>query len=93
MSRHEGRMDHLELLKATYSHGRHAKLRDGQLVFDKDVRVSLLQPTAWVASESKKNYSLGALWLYLEYSTDRLPNYMEKVTEFGVDNVIKPDRK
>jgi hypothetical protein len=62
-------------------------------VFDKDVRVALSQPTAWVASQSSKNYSLGALWLYLESFTGRLPDYLEKVTEFGVEGVIKPDRK
>jgi hypothetical protein len=93
MSRYEGRLDHLELLKNAYSHNRHAKLRDGMIVFEKDGRFPLSQPTAWVAKQSGKNYSLGALWLYLESQTGRLHEYMEKVTELGVESVIKPDRK
>lgn len=44
------------------------------------MRIPLSEPTAWISTDSKKTqYSLGALWLYLEYLLNREPNYVQKV--------------
>lgn len=68
MSKYQNRADPLDLLRAAYSDStgkQRVKLKDKQLIFEKDVRVSILQPTAWVSPVSKKQYTIGALWLYL----------------------------
>lgn len=93
MSRHEGRVDHLELLRAAYSQGRSVQRREEQLLFERGVRAELKQPTAWVATHSSYNYTLGALWLYLEHATHRLPTYIEALTDLDIRNVLISDRK
>ena len=65
MSKYQGRMDPLELLKAVYTQHKKVKLKDKHLIFEKDVRLPLSQPTAWVSPISEKQYTLGALWLFL----------------------------
>jgi len=65
MSKYQGRVDPLELLRTTFTEGKRVKLKDKQLIFEKDIRLPLTQPTAWVGNSSKKQYSLGSLWLYL----------------------------
>jgi hypothetical protein len=52
-----------------------------------------VQPTAWVGAQSHKQYNLGSLWLYLEYSTGSIFDYMERITEFALDIVLISDRK
>jgi hypothetical protein len=93
MSRHEGRVDHLELLRTAYSTGKYVKRKDEQLVLDRDVRVSIRQPTAWVATQTNKTYNLGSLWLYLESATHRLSTYLDTLTELNLENVVVSDRK
>lgn len=92
MSKYQNRADPLELLRAAYSESRRVKLKDKQLVFEKDVRVPLGQSTAWVSPVSKKQYSVGSLWLYLEFHTGHVADYLNKISEYGVDNVIISDR-
>lgn len=65
MSKYQSRADPIDLLRSAYSEGRRVKLKDKLLVFEKDVRVPLSQPTAWVSPLTKKQYSVGSLWLYL----------------------------
>lgn len=68
MSKYQNRADPLDLLRAVYSDPtgkQRVKLKDKQLIFEKDVRLSMHQPTAWVSPVSKKQYTIGTLWLYL----------------------------
>jgi hypothetical protein len=65
MSKYQGRVDPLELLRTAYTEEKKIKLKDKNLVFEKDIRMPLTQPTAWVSPITKKQYSLGSLWLYL----------------------------
>ena len=93
MSKYQGRIDALDLLRSTYSQGKRAKLRDNALSFEKDVRLPLLHPTAWVSPLSKKRYNLGSLWLFLESHLGHITDYMLKVSEHGLDNVTVSDRQ
>jgi hypothetical protein len=65
MSKYQGRVDPLDLLRNSYIENKKIKLKDKYLIFDKDIRIPLSQPTAWISANSKKQYSLGSLWLYL----------------------------
>jgi hypothetical protein len=92
MSKYQSRLDPLELLRTTYAEGKRAKLKDKQLIFEKDVRVPLSQLTAWVSPLSKKQYTIGSLWLYLEFHIGSVTDYLNKISEYGVDNVTISDR-
>ena len=92
-SKYQGRVDALELLKLTYSANKRAKLKEQMLVLDKDVRLPLNHPTAWVSPITKKQYDLGSLWLYLEYHQKYITDYVIKVSEMGVDSVTVSDRQ
>lgn len=65
MSKYASRIDPLDLLRLAYTEGKTVRLKDKQLFFEKDVRVPLGQPTAWVSPLTKKQYTVGSLWLYL----------------------------
>jgi hypothetical protein len=54
--------------------------------------VPLSQPTAWVSPVTKKQYSVGSLWLYLETHAGHVADYLNKISEYGVDNVTISDR-
>jgi hypothetical protein len=92
MSKYQGRVDPLELLRAVYTEDKKVRLKDKNLIFDKDIKLPLSQPTAWVSPLSHKQYSLGSLWLFLESHLKRINDYILKVTELGVDNVTISDR-
>lgn len=68
------------------------KLKDKQLIFEKDIRIPLQQATAWVSPLSKKQYTIGSLWLYLEFYIGNITDYINKISEYGVDNVTISDR-
>lgn len=76
MSKYSARMDPLDLLRLAYTEGKAVRLKDRQLLFEKDVRVPLGQPTAWVSPLTKKQYTVGSLWLYLEFRMGRATNYL-----------------
>jgi hypothetical protein len=92
MSKYQGRVDPLELLRGVYTEGKKVRLKDKSLIFEKEIKLSLTQLTAWVSPISGKQYSLGSLWLYMENHLKRIPDYINKVTELGVDNVTISDR-
>ena len=92
MSKYQNRVDPLDLLRAAYSENKRVKVKDKQLILEKDIRVPLTQPTAWVSPDSKKQYSIGSLWLFLESRLGHITDYMVKISEYGVDNVIVSDR-
>lgn len=91
-SKYQGRIDPLELLKGAVAGGKKAKLKDKHLIFDKDIKMSLNTPTAWVSQHTKKQYSLGALWLLLECHNAPAGEYMKKVSEYEVETVNVADR-
>jgi hypothetical protein len=65
MSKYTARIDPLDLLRLAYTEGKAARLKDKQLLFEKEIRIPLSQPTAWVSPLTKKQYTVGSLWLYL----------------------------
>lgn len=93
MSKYDSRIDPLELLRGVYVDSKRLKHKEQYLIFEKDVKLPLTQPTAWVATDSKKQYNLGSLWLYLQYTTGSIFKYLERVTEYGLENVLVSDRK
>lgn len=93
-SKYQGRVDSLEVLRQTYSDKRRAKLKDNYLIFDKDLRLPLNSPTAWVSPITKKQYDLGSLWLYIEYHLKYIATeYVMKVSELGLQSVTVSDRQ
>lgn len=93
MSKYQGRVDPLEQLRSAYVENKRVKLKDKHLLFDKDIRLPLNQPTAWVSPLTKKQYSLGSLWLFMEYHLQHITDYLSKIAEYGVDNVTISDRE
>ena len=93
MSKYQGRVDPIELLRAVYTEDKKVRLKDKHLIFEKEIKFSLAQPTAWISPLSNKQYSLGSLWLYLEYHQKRITDYITKITEYGVENVTISDRE
>ena len=92
MTKYQGRVDPLELLRSAYTEDKKIKLKDKYLIFDKDVKLPLTQQTAWVSPISNKQYTLGSLWLFLEFHLKKINDYITKITEYGVDNVTISDR-
>jgi len=92
MSKYQGRVDPLEMLRSAYTDGKRVKVRDKQLIFEKDIRMPLTQSTAWLSTLTKKQYTLGSLWLYLEFHLQHITDYLNKISEYGVDNVTISDR-
>jgi hypothetical protein len=64
-SKYQGRLDPLDVLRNSISTEKRAKIKDRYLVFDKEIKLALSTPTAWLSPLTKKQYSLGSLWLYL----------------------------
>ena len=92
MSKYQGRVDPLDLLRAVYSEDKKVRLKDKNLIFDKDVKIPIDQTTAWVSTISKKQYSVGSLWLFMEHHLKKINDYISKITEYGVENVTISDR-
>lgn len=92
MSKYQGRVDPIELLRAVYTEDKKVKLKDKHLIFEKDVRLPINQPTAWVSPLSTKQYSVGSLWLFMENHLKRINDYITKVSEYGLDSVTISDR-
>lgn len=93
MSKYQGRVDPLELLRSAFTENKKVRVKDKQLIFEKDIRVSMSQPTAWISPMSKKQYTIGSLWLFLDYNAGHINDYMNKISEYGVDNVTISDRE
>ena len=69
------------------------KLKDKYLLFEKDIRMPLNMPTAWVSNLTKKQYTLGSLWLFMEYHVKNVTDYINKISDYGVENVVISDRE
>ena len=80
MSKYQGRVDPLDLLRAVYTEDKKVRLKDKNLIFDKDVKIPIDQPTAWVSTISKKQYSVGSLWLFMEHHLKKIQDYITKIT-------------
>jgi hypothetical protein len=48
--------------------------------------------SAWVSPITKKQYTIGSLWLFLEHNLKHIDDYMNKITEYGVENITISDR-
>ena len=92
MSKYQGRVQPLQLLRNSYTQEKKIKLKDKTLVFQKDIRLPVSQLTAWLSPISNKQYTLGSIWLYLQSHLKRIPDYLSKVSEYDIEAVIKPDR-
>lgn len=80
MSKYQSRSDPLELLRAAYSEGKRVRIKEKHLIFEKDIKIPLSQPTAWVSLTSKKQYTIGSLWLYLEHKLGNVTDYLNKIS-------------
>ena len=80
MSKYQGRVDPLELLRSVYTLDKKVRLKDKSLLFEKDIKLPLTQPTAWVSTISQKQYSLGSLWLFMEHHLKHINDYIIKIT-------------
>jgi hypothetical protein len=81
-SKYQGRLDPLEILRNSISTDKRAKIKEKYLIFDKEIKLALSTPTAWLSPQTKKQYSLGSLWLYLEsvHKNIGLSEYLPKVS-------------
>lgn len=66
-SKYMGRMDPLELLRMSIIHAKKIKQRGKYLEFNKDTNFALKTPTAWQSPHTNKQYTLGAIWAFLEF--------------------------
>jgi hypothetical protein len=62
------------------------------LDFDKDIKLLIKSPTAWLSPITNKQYSLGAIWLYLECK-DKSTEYLTKATELEVEMINIADKE
>ena len=93
MSKYQGRVDPLDLLRGVYTEDKKVRQKDKNLIFEKDIKLPLTLPTAWVSTISQKQYSLGSLWLFMEHHLKKINDYLIKITEYGVENVPISDRQ
>jgi hypothetical protein len=91
-SKYQGRIDPLELLRNSYMNNKRPRYKDKYLIFEKDIRLPVTTPTAWVSKITKKQYSLGSLWLCMENHLKFINDYLAKVSELGLDMIVISDR-
>ncbi len=72
------------MLRNSYISSKKIKLKDKNLYFDKDIKMPLNTPTAWISTHTKKQYTLGSLWLYMEFYVKNITDYIKKVSEYDV---------
>ena len=64
------------------------------LIFGNGTRIPLKAKTAWISPLTGKQYSLGSLWLFLEYTTkkqDRI-EYFNRISREGMEHVNIADQ-
>ena len=89
-SKYMGRVDPLELLRNSIVNSKNIKQKGKYLEFDKDLRFPLKTPTAWLSPHTNKQYTMGAIWAFLEFKDDS--EYLTKVTEFDVERINVADK-
>ena len=64
-SKYVGRVDPIELLRNSVINSKKIKQRGKYLEFDKDIRFPLKTQTAWLSPDTHKQYTIGAIWVFL----------------------------
>ena len=76
--------DPLELLRNAYANKKYKiKSKGNDLYFEKQAKLDVKTETAWMSPQTNKRYSLGSLWLCLEYHMKNITNsnqYMQKAS-------------
>ncbi len=90
-SKYMGRVDPIEILRNSIVNSKKIKQKGKYLEFDKDIKLLLKTPTAWLSPITKKQYSLGAIWLLLECKDKS--EYLMKTTELDVEMINIADKE
>jgi len=64
-SKYLARVDPIEVLRNWMINSKKCKQKGKYLEFDKDIKLPLKTPTHWLSPITNKQYSIGAIWLYL----------------------------
>jgi hypothetical protein len=67
-SKYVGRVEPIEVLRNSIINSKKIKQKGKYLEFDKDIKLALKTPTHWLSPITNKQYTIGAIWLYLEYN-------------------------
>lgn len=90
-SKYVGRVDPIEILRNSIINSKKIKQKGKYLEFDKDIKVLVKTPTAWLSPITNKQYTLGALWLFLECKDKT--EYLTKATELEVEMINIADKE
>lgn len=66
--------------------------KEKYLYFEKDIKFPLKTPTAWLSPITNKQYTIGAIWAYLEFK-DNSSHYPAKTTDYDVEMINIADRE
>jgi hypothetical protein len=93
MSKYQGRVDSLELLRSFITQKKKIKHKDGYLFFD-SLKLKANTETPWLSPLTNKQYDLGSLWLLLDCDINKLNSaaYIEKSSQLGVTIINTADK-
>lgn len=84
------RVDPIEILRNSIVNSKKIKQKGKYLEFEKDIKLPLKTPTAWLSPITNKQYSIGAIWLFLE-TKDQI-EYLTKATELDLEMINIADK-
>lgn len=85
-------IDPLLLLREHIQQNKKITKQGNHLIFEDNIKLRSDTPTACIQSQTKKQYTLGSLWLYLKHRTDPLTVYIKESQKEGVDLVKGLDK-
>jgi hypothetical protein len=85
-------IDPLLLLRDHIQQGKKITKQNNNLIFSDNIKLKVDTPTACLQSQSKKQYTLGSLWLYLKHRDDALTVYIKESNKEGIDTVKSLDK-
>lgn len=85
-------IDPILLLKDHFSNNKKIEKQGNTLAFEDGTKLKIDTPTAVVQAQTKKQYTLGSLWLYLLHRNDKLAAYIKECQKERIDTVNGIDK-
>lgn len=85
-------IDPILILKDHFSNNKKIEKQGTNLVFEDGTKLKLDIPTAVLQTQTKKQYTLGSLWMYLLHRNDKLAAYIKECQKERIDTVNSLDK-
>jgi hypothetical protein len=85
-------IDPILLLREYFQQNKKIEKQGNYLKFSDDIKLKIDTPTAFVQSQSSKQYSIGSLWFYLKHRKDPLAVYKKEILKERIETVVGLDK-